>query len=569
MDKFYGSSKKKYLTIKERVKLIKDIQSGLYLVKDKRGKVIEKKTNKFLMKSCDIIDVLNSLSEFNLLGEGSYGTAYSVCTPKDICEVNKYDPRTLKYSIKEIKFNDIPTYNRILENPDRNENVEIRMLQFLASFVTQKATPHINLPIMSWVCIPSPHLGKELDNEEVPRRYIVSEIADYGDLYGFIALNYKKWNRKPLVWKTIFFQILHTLAVIHRYFPNFLHNDLKPNNILVRSTRSIPFTKLDDVMNEEDITDYFQYEFGEKVFYIPDFGFQLLLWDFDFSCIAGKIDNDKVLLMISEEDANLTVHKNRYYDIAMCFGWFKKYFGDHIPDDLYDWMNDEILPYYIHTSYVDERVLENTEFTTPEKLLHTNIFDVFTKRPDLNRYDIKEKYTGKIVKSFSFDAPKNLRYTLPNVCKYGDYTYLMPKNISIENRKRLLYRIKCKTSTDQNSMPSLDEDKYEEIEKWIEYVMSQNEISENLSDDEINKISKSSLILFKDFEKRYFLSPDTLHAVVASSMMYSSYVHLSSYEYPFNRYGWWMRLYMIDHLEKDVFIDTYKQFTRFIAEYIE
>ena len=35
-------------------------------------------------------------------------------------------------------------------------------------------------------------------------------------------------------WRVIFFQIISVLAVIHKKYPNFRHNDLKANNILLQ-----------------------------------------------------------------------------------------------------------------------------------------------------------------------------------------------------------------------------------------------------------------------------------------------------------------------------------------------
>lgn len=560
-----SSPKRKYLSIDERQKLIKDIQDGIYVVKNKQGKILQKKDLTPFINGCETIDILDKLADVSEIGSGSYGKAYRVCTPTEECQqIDAFKYNTYAYSIKEIKFFDYATYNTSIDNPDRYENTEIRMLQFLTSFVTQKATPHINLPIMSWICIPKPHLHQHLTEMDVPKRYIVSELADYGDCLSFLALHFKKWYHRPIIWKVIFFQLLHTFAVIHKYFPNFLHNDFKPDNILVRSTTKIFMNKIGSLIanDQYEFKHYYQYDFNDVSYYIPDVGFQILLWDFDFASIAGHIENDKVMIMI-DEGANLTMHKNRYYDIAMFFNLFIHYFGDNIPDEIYDWIQDYVINKDMATSD-DERILENIEYTTPEKLLETPLFDEFRK--NVNSTKIKEKYNGEIKSKFKFSAPQNLRYNLPNTCEYGEFTYIVPKNLNKDDEP-LIYRINCRKTTDKDI--NIENINYDKIRYWTEHILNLPDVITELTKKEQQRIIETSMMYFKEFCKYYHISGDVLYGIAASSIIYTSYITLLSYMYPFHTYKWWIKQAKLTDYTVNKFIDVYKQYCIFVAKYIE
>lgn len=563
-----GVSRKKYLSIEERLKLIKEIQKGIYLVENKQGRIQQKKDLTPFTDECDTLEILEKLADVSELGGGSYGKAYKVCTPKNVCEqIDAFRRKTLSYSIKEVEFLDYATYNSTINNPDRYENSEIRMLQFLSSFVTQHATPHINLPIMSWVCVPSPKLHPFIGQKELPKRYIVSELADYGDCLGFLALHFKKWYRRPIIWKVIFFQILHTFAVIHKYFPNFIHNDFKPDNILVRSTTNVFINKIGSLIANEDydFKNYYQYNFNGDKYYVPDVGFQLLIWDFDFASICSKIENDKVLLMI-DEGANLNVHKNKYYDIAMCFNLFVHYFGDSFPDEISDWIYDEVINRDIETSN-DERILEAIEYTTPTKLLQSSFFDELKRT--VSSHKIKENYLGEVNKRFEFSGPPHLRYELPDECEYGEFTFIVPKIISKIDKENLKYRLNCRKSTDDDINLFVTENLKDKIKYWMEYILSLDDISSRVRSKHIQEILDSSYLYFEEFLKHYHVSSDVLYGIAACSIMYSSYVVLLSYTYPFSVYSWWVKQAKLREYNQNKFIDVYKQFCIFVAKYIE
>ena len=105
----------------------------------------------------------------------------------------------------------------------------------------------------------------------------VSELADEGDLLNYIRTHSK--SIKPYYWKIFFFQLLSVLAIIQLRYPSFRHNDLKANNILLHKTKKICRNS---------------YTINKKHYITPPFNLLLKMWDFDFACIPGYVDNIKV-----------------------------------------------------------------------------------------------------------------------------------------------------------------------------------------------------------------------------------------------------------------------------------
>ena len=432
------------------------------------------------------------------------------------------------------------------------------MLQFLSKFVYSGATPHINLPIMSFVCQPSPHLSDRQLEDLATKRITISELADYGNLYSFMSNRLRRWKYNVRGWKVLFFQILSVLAVIHEYHPNFLHNDFKIDNILVRSTGG-------------DVNTHFEYTIpGGSIYYIPDIGFQILLWDFDFSSIAGIIDNDKMIAMIDEEDANLVVHRNMYYDIHMCFGLIHRYWGASMPDEINEWLEDYVLNDQIPSASRDERILEAKEYTTPKKLLATRFFEEFTYDPPADS-ELKGVFSGRLDPDIEFDFEDgDNRYTNPDSCQYQQFVFLDPKNPTNTQKNEYHNRYLCDiASTHQNYISHISSKQTKKMEIWVYTRLNEFTISNAINDNEKRMILHTTMKLFHKFLNNYNVTSDLLYAVLCSSLMYSSFNHLLSYVYPFNDFPFWYSQPKMDTLNPGDLEDVYKQFTGFIAKYIE
>lgn len=563
------ANNKKYLSIDERVELIKQIKQGDYIIKNKKGQIVMKQNKELFTKSCDILDLLRKIADVKDIGKGSYGQAYNVCMPKSDCLLHDEDsrtektliiePKTFNYSVKEITFKNSGTYNPTIDNPDRYENVELRMLFLLSEFVFSGATPHINLPIASFLCLS--------DTKHV-KRYTISETAALGNMHRFVNKYLKKYTvLNATFWKVLFFQILSTLTVIQKVYPNFLHNDLKPNNILVRPTKK--YQKLSSLQKES-----FKYTVNGKDFYIPDLGFQILLWDFDFGAIAGHIDNDKLIYMI-DDDANLTMHKNQYYDIRMLFGLMHRYWSSQMPVEVESWISDYVISKRLKASDHDERLLEAVEYTTPAKLLQSDFFKEFRLNDEqLTKQSSKiiDSYTGELNGSIRFNFEKELnRYTNPKSCAYKNFVFFDPKKPTQEEKELFANRYKCTlaSSMSRGIQTYYIDGQMENISKWINDVLSTIISNNMITKREMDKIVEYTVELLKKFIELYHVPINYLYCVLAAIMMYASYAILLSYEKPFNKFAWWYQNEKLKEFDSGIIEDTFKQICDFVAKHIE
>ena len=267
-------------------------------------------------------------------------------------EIKNADGEIYNYGVKVVAYPRKTKYGEIYDSA-RPENAEIMMLRLLSYFVVKKQTPHIVLPIATFNTNIKPFLS--LQKEEVvtssDKKYIdflarykegefydevsilLSEWANSGDLLDYLRKNYK--NMTLLDWKVIFFQIISTLAVIQRKFPSFRHNDLKANNILLHTiSRTNP---------------KFTYTVLKKKYVIPNIGLFVKLWDYDFACIPGIVDNIKVAMEWTKP-INVTPTKHQYYDIHYFFntlafaGFFPQMMSSsHVPIEVKKFMK-HIIP---------------------------------------------------------------------------------------------------------------------------------------------------------------------------------------------------------------------------------
>jgi serine/threonine protein kinase len=379
---------KNYGLIKERLDFIEEIIGGKNIdsIIDFNNNVsydipnnIEDIRELLNKKYIDFASAINDLGGKMLyIKSGSTGHTFKGVYPPPNHENKK------SYAVKVVAYPKKEDYGDMY-NIRRPENVELLMIKLLSQFVINKVNPHIVLPITTFNCSIKPFLcltknnivnNKKIDqfiekhnNNEYYNNVsvLVSEWADGGDLLDYIRKNYKSFKLKH--WRVIFFQILSVLATIHSKYPEFRHNDLKANNILVQ------------LIEEKSIK--YKYIIDDQKYIIPNIGIQIKLWDFDFACIDGLIENAKVNSKWTEK-INISKTKNRYYDTHYFFntftrdGFFPKFWTEkEIPDKVKDFVKS-IIPekYTSGTKYVTERgrILTNEEYTTPNEILKTHSF---------------------------------------------------------------------------------------------------------------------------------------------------------------------------------------------------
>lgn len=289
------------------------------------------------------------------------------------------------YAVKIVAYPKKENYGDMY-NIKRPENTELLMIRLLSYFVINKQTPHIVLPITTFNTSIKPFLNLTKSNivknkkfEQFVEKYekgeyyqnvsiLVSEWANGGDLLDYLRSNYKKMTIKD--WRTILFQILSVLAIIHSKYPSFRHNDMKANNILIHNI---------DIDNKNK---KYLYKINNQTYIVNNIGFQIKLWDFDFACIPDIVDNSKVSAEWTNK-INISPEQNRYYDIHYFLntlsrkGFFPELLTEpEIPDKVKEFIKRVIPPNYESGKHVSERgrILIKDEYLIPDDILKNDPF---------------------------------------------------------------------------------------------------------------------------------------------------------------------------------------------------
>ena len=274
-----------------------------------------------------------------------------------------------------------------MNNLSRPENAELRMLKLLSYFVIKKCTPHLVLPIgtfntsiTNFIKVPKNIIDLDDEKNEMYKKFIerynegefedfvsvlISEWCNGGDLLDYIRKNFTTMTLK--VWIVIIFQILFTLARIHQVYPTFRHNDMKANNILIQLT---------DIKRDKPDCRYC-YKIDNTEFYIPNINLQIKIWDFDFACIDGIIENNKVNSDWTKK-INITKKENKYYDMHYFFNtliskrFFPQFYEGGAPPKIVEFVH-RIIPEKFRNGSKNVnkkgRIQVDTEYTTPYKVI--------------------------------------------------------------------------------------------------------------------------------------------------------------------------------------------------------
>jgi serine/threonine protein kinase len=382
---------KKYNFISDRVKTIDGLLSSSHIeaIVDFKNTEEEDILDKYF-KSDDIRELmpkkfLDFNTAINKLGgkllyikSGSTGHTFKGVYPPDEKDKQSYAVKIVAYPKKE-NYGD-------MYNVKRPENAELLMIKLLSQFVLKKQTPHIVLPMTTFNTSLKPFLGLSKNDFINNKRYdqflkrcekgeyyqnvsvLISEWANSGDLLDYIRNNYKSFKIKH--WRIIFFQFLSVLAIVQAKYPGFRHNDLKANNLLVNE---ISISSSDNK---------YCYKINKQMYNVPNIGFQIKLWDFDFACIPGIVDNAKVDAEWTDR-INIKPEQNRYYDVHYFFntltkkGFFPEFWTEpEIPEKVREFVNRIVPEKYKEGELVSEkgRILVNDEFLIPDEIIKNDPF---------------------------------------------------------------------------------------------------------------------------------------------------------------------------------------------------
>lgn len=311
---------------------------------------------------CDFYQVITQIGgKLTYIKSGATGHTFKGYIHTD-------DGSTIEYGVKVVAYPKTKHYGDIYD-ARRPENAELMMIRLLSYFIIKGCTPHITLPIGTFYTNIKPFTtliennlvkqndkkykefienyksGKYFDNVSI----LISEWANKGDLLDFIRRNYKEI--KTLDWKVIFFQIISVLAVIQSKFPGFRHNDLKANNVLIHKI--------------QQRGTLYSYKVCHTKYVVPNIGYRIKLWDFDFACVPGIVENAKVNHAWTNE-INVKPEQNRYYDLHYFFntlirkGFFPELLKD--PDiniEIKDFINRIVPKKYRVGKKISDAVVEN------------------------------------------------------------------------------------------------------------------------------------------------------------------------------------------------------------------
>jgi len=378
----------------------------------------------------------------------------------------------IDYGIKVVAYSKKSDYGKITDIR-RPENAELMIIKLLSQFVIKGLTPHIVLPIGMFDTRIETFINEDNVKDEKGKyhefikRYkkgelhdkvsiLISEWANRGDLLDYIREKYTVIT--PLHWKVIFFQILSTLAVIQCKYPSFRHNDLKANNILINKV----FNR-----NAKFIT----YTIAGNVYCVPNIGYDIKLWDFDFACIPGIVENKKVESEWAHKKIGVAPVQNKYYDVhyffntlgekGFCHDIFKtsyisnevKEFIKRVIPSKYRGYGKDGVKGYTHPR---GRLMVNDEYITPDEILK---FDPYFKEFRININNKQNKQTSQLNKNNTINnTTKNIikaRTTLPSILNNLDSSTDTDDDIDISKLLMGKKNIKNKNRTISDNVNKL------------------------------------------------------------------------------------------------------------------
>eukprot|EP00051_Salpingoeca_urceolata_P032887 m.498934 g.498934 ORF g.498934 m.498934 type:complete len:853 (+) comp55732_c0_seq1:139-2697(+) len=279
-------------------------------------------------------------------GAGSFGFAYAMCLGHDC---NKGSRAIVKLAtIRDTEF-DANTHP-----VDMPLTPESATLQHLSKLIANNSVPHVVFGYFDRVCpelmatslLLTSHACNEVlkkdrfdyddypgmleewakcdAQHEIMRGHVsnsavvmVQEEADLSILEMAELLTRDTFTdtQRTEIWKGILFQVAATLATLQRLVPGFRHNDMCWTNVRTTMPRDVYFDRRDSRNQKQNIrrwgsveapvdakgnpTTHVEFNVDGQKYFVPNYGFQLRLGDFDFASaeVAPLDSNPKVAAM--------------------------------------------------------------------------------------------------------------------------------------------------------------------------------------------------------------------------------------------------------------------------------
>lgn len=311
--------------------------------------------------------------------------------------------------------------------PFRSETNEYRLVQYLWKHM-HTITPHIIMPLGSHAIIQE-------------KSVYFMEYVKGGTLYQFLKKERQNVPNLDHYLRAFLFHICYTLEAIYARWPNFRHNDLKDDNILLHPSKT---------------DGYIHYSINDTNYYVPNVGYMAVICDFDYSCIAGQgFDNYKVVERnIESPTFNMNGYKDQAADIYCLITYLRHHFEKYLSRGFRDELNHL---FGVHTLQNRWRLYPFTQDACPVRNVLSYLFQSFIKKQD----QITDFYCADvIVKPEPVVIPKSSErlfcpiFVAPGATR--DYlSKLMPAFVTTATN------FTPATSTQMHSLTELFEDLYE------------------------------------------------------------------------------------------------------------
>ena len=334
---------------------------------------------------CDSIESMLSVSQtesfLRELGGGQFGLAFKGCFDAPTCE----NAISIKYINIATKYSD--DYN----DENNPSNIEVIVGKALRKLVYNHMTPHINFTIFSLICNHSDisknatfrqHKAHEwlinsrnkLNNNEIFSHLNITfnELASM-DLKQFISNKKSKLKDKDHL--IILFQFCYTLSCIQYYFKNFKHNDIKPNNLLVK------------LIDNPDTNNYLEYKILGETFYIPQTKYIIKLHDFDY-VYSDTFQNKKITHSVNLYKKGYNSETNSLFDLHSYINFYYHTLYNHLSEN-FKKMLEDLVP----TDGVDNIKYSNSNIEIDNPLKHTLLGKKtsYTNNYKLTSYNLNSK----------------------------------------------------------------------------------------------------------------------------------------------------------------------------------